>query len=33
MVEHMRELGWGVYSFDQEGGRGQYEFDFAYGTR
>jgi glutamine synthetase len=31
MVEHMRELGWGVYSFDQEGGRGQYEFDFAYG--
>jgi glutamine synthetase len=31
MVGHMRELGWGVYSFDQEGGRGQYEFDFAYG--
>jgi glutamine synthetase len=31
MVEHMTELGWGVYSFDQEGGRGQYEFDFAYG--
>jgi glutamine synthetase len=31
MVEHMRELGWGIYSFDQEGGRGQYEFDFAYG--
>jgi len=30
MVEHMSELGWGVYSFDQEGGRGQYEFDFAY---
>jgi glutamine synthetase len=30
MVEHMNELGWGVYSFDQEGGRGQYEFDFAY---
>ena len=21
---------WGVYFFDQEGGRGQYEFDFAY---
>ena len=21
MVEHMSELGWGVYSFDQEGGR------------
>jgi glutamine synthetase len=31
MVGHMRELGWGIYSFDQEGGRGQYEFDFAYG--
>lgn len=30
MVEYMHELGWGVYSFDQEGGRGQYEFDFAY---
>ena len=30
MVGHMSELGWGVYSFDQEGGRGQYEFDFAY---
>jgi glutamine synthetase len=30
MVEYMTELGWGVYSFDQEGGRGQYEFDFAY---
>jgi glutamine synthetase len=31
MIDHMQELGWGVYSFDQEGGRGQYEFDFAYG--
>src|SRR3954467_3172272 len=31
MIEHMRQLEWGVYSFDQEGGRGQYEFDFAYG--
>jgi glutamine synthetase len=30
MVKHMGELGWGVYSFDQEGGHGQYEFDFAY---
>ncbi len=30
MVQYMNELGWGVYSFDQEGGRGQYEFDFAY---
>jgi glutamine synthetase len=30
MVKHMNELGWGVFSFDQEGGHGQYEFDFAY---
>jgi len=30
MVKHMNELGWGVYSFDHEGGDGQYEFDFAY---
>jgi glutamine synthetase len=30
MAEHMGRLGWGLYSFDQEGGRGQYEFDFAY---
>ena len=30
MVEHMNELGWDVYSFDHEGGDGQYEFDFAY---
>ena len=30
MVQYMNALGWGVYSFDQEGGRGQYEFDFAY---
>lgn len=30
MVRYMNELGWGVYSFDQEGGRGQYELDFAY---
>ena len=30
MVEQMNELDWGVYSFDQEGGHGQYEFDFAY---
>lgn len=30
MVRHMNALGWGVYSFDQEGGRGQYEIDFAY---
>ena len=30
MVEHMNELGWDVYSFDHEGGDGQYEFDFDY---
>lgn len=30
MVEHMRELGWDVYSFDHEGGDGQYEFEFRY---
>lgn len=30
MAKYMNQLGWGVYSFDQEGGRGQYEFDFAY---
>jgi glutamine synthetase len=30
MVEHINELGWDVYSFDHEGGDGQYEFDFGY---
>lgn len=30
MVRYMSQLGWGVYSFDHEGGDGQYEFDFAY---
>ncbi len=30
MVEYMNELGWDVYSFDHEGGDGQYEFDFKY---
>lgn len=30
MVRYMNELGWGVYSFDHEGGDGQYEFDFDY---
>jgi len=30
MVRHMTELGWDVYSFDHEGGDGQYEFDFRY---
>jgi glutamine synthetase len=26
----MKDLGWGLYSFDQECGRGQHEFDFGY---
>jgi glutamine synthetase len=30
MVTYMNELGWDVYSFDHEGGDGQYEFDFGY---
>lgn len=30
MIEHMDSLGWDVYSFDHEGGAGQYEFDFGY---
>jgi glutamine synthetase len=30
MTGYMRELGWGLYSFDQECGRGQHEFDFGY---
>jgi glutamine synthetase len=30
MVRYMTQLGWGVYSFDHEGGDGQYEFDFSY---
>lgn len=30
MVEYINELGWDVYSFDHEGGDGQYEFDFEY---
>ncbi|MGH3258444.1 MAG: hypothetical protein ACRDOU_24130 [Streptosporangiaceae bacterium] len=30
MVEYMNDLGWDVYSFDHEGGDGQYEFDFSY---
>jgi glutamine synthetase len=30
MVEHIDALGWDVYSFDHEGGDGQYEFDFGY---
>ena len=30
MVGHINALGWDVYSFDHEGGNGQYEFDFGY---
>jgi glutamine synthetase len=30
MVEYIDALGWDVYSFDHEGGDGQYEFDFGY---
>lgn len=30
MVNYINELGWDVYSFDHEGGDGQYEFDFDY---
>ena len=30
MVDHMTALGWDVYSFDHEGGDGQYEFEFRY---
>lgn len=30
MVNYIEELGWGLYSFDHEGGHGQYEFDFGY---
>jgi glutamine synthetase len=30
MSRYLHELGWGLYSFDQECGRGQYEFDFGY---
>jgi glutamine synthetase len=30
MVQYMTELGWDVYSFDHEGGDGQYEFEFRY---
>lgn len=30
MVDFINALGWDVYSFDHEGGDGQYEFDFAY---
>jgi glutamine synthetase len=30
MVAYMDELGWDVFSFDHEGGDGQYEFDFGF---
>jgi len=30
MSRYMDELGWGLFSFDQEGGHGQYEFDYYY---
>jgi glutamine synthetase len=30
MVEYINALGWDVFSFDHEGGDGQYEFDFGY---
>ncbi len=30
MAESLKKLGWGLYSYDQECGRGQYEFDFSY---
>jgi glutamine synthetase len=30
MVSHIDALGWDVYSYDHEGGDGQYEFDFGY---
>lgn len=30
MARYMAELGWGLYSFDHEGGDGQYEFNFNY---
>jgi glutamine synthetase len=30
LSRYLNELGWGLYSYDQECGRGQYEFDFGY---
>jgi glutamine synthetase len=30
MNRYMEQLGWGLFSFDQECGRGQHEFDFGY---
>lgn len=31
LVQAMNGLGWGVYSFDHEGGNGQFEINFGYG--
>ena len=30
MARHLEALGWGLYSYDQECGRGQHEFDFGH---
>jgi glutamine synthetase len=30
LTTYVDELGWNLYSFDQEGGRGQFEIDFGY---
>jgi glutamine synthetase len=30
LARYIKELDWGLYSYDQECGRGQYEFDFGY---
>lgn len=30
MTDYLRELGWGLYSCDQEGGHSQFEFDCGY---
>ena len=30
LATHLKTLGWGLFSFDQECGRGQHEFDFGY---
>lgn len=30
IARYIDDMGWGLYSFDQEGGHGQFEFDFDY---
>lgn len=30
LTSYIDQLGWGLYSFDQEGGRGQFEIDFGF---